>query len=354
MREQSRCRPCVGTTAVISPSTSPARPRRNRRGLPPRRRRNAARTDGLVSDGKQQVRPRPGVALPCLEAMSWNDCCDIHGRPRRHGVGNVRRAPALRLNDEALARPAAYWMRWRAGLSRAGRTGGRRCPVAPGISRALCWHGLVLMQCGGAGSARRAVAPDAGVRWCRSDAFCADTGRQNAFSGLTALHAKEHSGVCRGSATAASGFHDAEHGPQDCQKRAVHTCRAHLASAQGASLMPFGPQDDWLLSLPLLHASGQGIMWRWLAGRAWYAISNRWSRCWQGVPCFAGADAAVAAAGESGGGDAESRFARRRGDSGWNFTDRSFSKQGDSLLARVWGFPAEFASRYAPKRPMVR
>ncbi|ELY2034428.1 TPA: o-succinylbenzoate--CoA ligase [Enterobacter hormaechei] len=50
-------------------------------------------------------------------------------------------------------------------------------------------------------------------------------------------------------------------------KAAVHTCAAHLASAKGVlSLMPYGGDDDWLLSLPLFHVSGQGILWRWLQG----------------------------------------------------------------------------------------
>lgn len=48
-------------------------------------------------------------------------------------------------------------------------------------------------------------------------------------------------------------------------KAAVHTCAAHVASAEGVlALMPFGADDDWLLSLPLFHVSGQGILWRWL------------------------------------------------------------------------------------------
>jgi len=48
-------------------------------------------------------------------------------------------------------------------------------------------------------------------------------------------------------------------------KAAVHTCAAHLASAAGVlSLMPYGDDDDWLLSLPLFHVSGQGNLWRWL------------------------------------------------------------------------------------------
>ena len=32
--------------------------------------------------------------------------------------------------------------------------------------------------------------------------------------------------------------------------------------------MPYGGDDDWLLSLPLFHGSGQGILWRWLLAGA--------------------------------------------------------------------------------------
>ncbi|WP_312212267.1 o-succinylbenzoate--CoA ligase [Pseudescherichia sp.] len=48
-------------------------------------------------------------------------------------------------------------------------------------------------------------------------------------------------------------------------KAVVHTAAAHLASARGVlSLLPYCQEDDWLLSLPLFHVSGQGILWRWL------------------------------------------------------------------------------------------
>ena len=54
-------------------------------------------------------------------------------------------------------------------------------------------------------------------------------------------------------------------GSSGLPKAAVHTLDAHLASADGVlALMPFGETDDWLLSLPLFHVSGQGILWRWL------------------------------------------------------------------------------------------
>lgn len=48
-------------------------------------------------------------------------------------------------------------------------------------------------------------------------------------------------------------------------KAVVHSVNAHLANAVGVSeLMRFGANDSWLLSLPLYHVSGQGILWRWL------------------------------------------------------------------------------------------
>lgn len=59
-------------------------------------------------------------------------------------------------------------------------------------------------------------------------------------------------------------------------KAAVHTFRAHLASAEGVlSLIPFAPEDDWLLSLPLFHVSGQGILWRWLRAGAGLTVRDR-------------------------------------------------------------------------------
>ena len=48
-------------------------------------------------------------------------------------------------------------------------------------------------------------------------------------------------------------------------KAVVHNVSAHLANAEGVcALMNFGKNQSWLLSLPLYHVSGQGIVWRWL------------------------------------------------------------------------------------------
>lgn len=60
-------------------------------------------------------------------------------------------------------------------------------------------------------------------------------------------------------------------------KAAVHSCRAHLASAEGVlALIPYAGDDDWLLSLPLYHVSGQGILWRWLHAGARLTVRHRW------------------------------------------------------------------------------
>lgn len=48
-------------------------------------------------------------------------------------------------------------------------------------------------------------------------------------------------------------------------KAVVHNIEAHLANARGVcELLQFTATDAWLLSLPLYHVSGQGIVWRWL------------------------------------------------------------------------------------------
>ena len=48
-------------------------------------------------------------------------------------------------------------------------------------------------------------------------------------------------------------------------KAVVHNVSAHLANAEGVcALMNFGKDQSWLLSLPLYHVSGQGVVWRWL------------------------------------------------------------------------------------------
>lgn len=65
-------------------------------------------------------------------------------------------------------------------------------------------------------------------------------------------------------------------GSSGVPKAAAHTAAAHLASAAGVlSLMPFEAGDDWQLSLPLFHVSGQGILWRWLLKGAKLTVRER-------------------------------------------------------------------------------
>ncbi|KAA9000004.1 o-succinylbenzoate--CoA ligase [Affinibrenneria salicis] len=59
-------------------------------------------------------------------------------------------------------------------------------------------------------------------------------------------------------------------------KAAAHSYAAHQASARGVvQLMNFAAGDRWLLSLPLFHVSGQGIVWRWLAAGATLVVRER-------------------------------------------------------------------------------
>ena len=64
-------------------------------------------------------------------------------------------------------------------------------------------------------------------------------------------------------------------GSSGLPKAAAHTFAAHLASAEGVlSLMNFQHRHSWLLSLPLYHVSGQGIVWRALAAGATLVVAD--------------------------------------------------------------------------------
>ncbi|MGR6981838.1 o-succinylbenzoate--CoA ligase [Testudinibacter sp. P27/CKL/0425] len=52
-------------------------------------------------------------------------------------------------------------------------------------------------------------------------------------------------------------------------KAVVHNLPAHWQNALGVNaFLRFDSQKSWLLSLPLYHVSGQGIIWRWLSSGA--------------------------------------------------------------------------------------
>ncbi len=64
-------------------------------------------------------------------------------------------------------------------------------------------------------------------------------------------------------------------GSSGLPKAAAHTFAAHLASAAGVlALMNFQHRHSWLLSLPLYHVSGQGILWRALAAGATVVLAE--------------------------------------------------------------------------------
>ncbi|WP_139654020.1 AMP-binding protein, partial [Salmonella enterica] len=202
--------------------------------------------------------------------------------PWRHWRQVRSQAPALRLNDEVLS--------WRALCERidalAGGFAAQGVREGDGVllragnqpRTLLAW--LALMQCGARvlpvnpqlpQTLLEALVPKLTLR------FALTLEGENAFSGLTALQIQKSTAAYvvdwqpqrLVSMTLTSGS-------TGLPKAAVHTCQAHLASAQGVlSLMPFGPQDDWLLSLPLFHVSGQGIMWRWLFAGARMTVRDK-------------------------------------------------------------------------------
>ncbi|HFZ8994248.1 TPA: o-succinylbenzoate--CoA ligase [Citrobacter freundii] len=191
--------------------------------------------------------------------------------PWRHWRQVRAEAPALRLGDEVLS--------WRslcmridalaAGFAAQGiaEDSGVMLRAWNHPQTVLAW--LALLQCGARilpvnpqlpQSLLAALLPDLTLQ------FALDLEGENAFPALHSLRMQEGEGAYAvawlpsrlASMTLTSGS-------TGLPKAAVHTCQAHLASAQGVlALMPFGEQDDWLLSLPLFHVSGQGIMWRWL------------------------------------------------------------------------------------------
>ncbi|MEB8156522.1 o-succinylbenzoate--CoA ligase [Citrobacter braakii] len=202
--------------------------------------------------------------------------------PWRHWRQFRAEVPALRLNDEVLS--------WSELCTRVDHlaSGFAAQGVEEGdgvLLRAwnhpralLAW--LALLQCGARvlpvnpqlpQSLLDALVPDLTLR------FALDLEAANVLAGLHPLQMQ-----------AVPGKHAAAWLPQRLStmtltsgstglpKAAVHTCQAHLASAQGVlSLMPFDAEDDWLLSLPLFHVSGQGILWRWLFAGARMTVRDK-------------------------------------------------------------------------------
>ncbi|WP_150539106.1 o-succinylbenzoate--CoA ligase [Actinobacillus vicugnae] len=65
-------------------------------------------------------------------------------------------------------------------------------------------------------------------------------------------------------------------GSSGMSKAVVHSAQNHLDNAEGVcELTAFRHTDSWLLSLPLFHVSGQGIVWRWLLKGATLVINEQ-------------------------------------------------------------------------------
>ncbi|QIM65529.1 o-succinylbenzoate--CoA ligase [Frederiksenia canicola] len=71
-------------------------------------------------------------------------------------------------------------------------------------------------------------------------------------------------------------------GSSGSPKAVVHSIQNHLDNAQSVcELMEFQQNHSWLLSLPLFHVSGQGIVWRWLLQGATLHLAENKADFWQ-------------------------------------------------------------------------
>ena len=107
------------------------------------------------------------------------------------------------------------------------------------------------------------------------------------YDGLPALALREGEGQERDVAGRTTGLNDAHLRLHRFAKSGgAHLCRPPCQRKGVLALMPYGESDDWLLSLPLFHVSGQGILWRWLqgGGRLTVRENSRLSRRYRAVP----------------------------------------------------------------------
>lgn len=200
--------------------------------------------------------------------------------PWRHWCAQADDKPALRLNDEVLT-----WQQLCARVDRLA-AGFQQQGVGEGDGVLLLAHNhpqtltawLALLQCGA-----RILPVNPQLPRHLLDVLLPQMTLRFAlvldgiYDDLPVLNMYEHAGEHRvtwqparlASMTLTSGS-------SGLPKAAVHTCEAHLASARGVlALMPYGDEDDWLLSLPLFHVSGQGILWRWLQAGARLTVREK-------------------------------------------------------------------------------
>jgi len=206
----------------------------------------------------------------------------FHDWPWRHWRDQRPTALAIRLGDETLS--------WQTLCERvdalASGFAAQGVQCGDGVMLRACNHPLTLlswlalMQCGARILPVNPQLPDTLLRQLlpsMSLRHALDLVEYGDYAGLSRLepgvidghHAVPWDGQRLVSMTLTSGS-------TGLPKAAVHTPDAHLASATGVlSLMPFTAQDDWLLSLPLYHVSGQGILWRWLLAGARITVREK-------------------------------------------------------------------------------
>lgn len=202
--------------------------------------------------------------------------------PWRHWRQRRGAAPALRLNDERL--------NWREVCARidALAAGFQAQGVGDGdgvILRAanhpqtlLAW--LALLQCGGRVLPLNPHLPLSVLSPLLSSPGLYHGLALNGASPVPGLHPLRLQSGCGAGAVAWRPWRLASmtltSGSGGSPKAAAHTFAAHLASARGVlSQIPYHPSDDWLLSLPLFHVSGQGMMWRWLLAGGRLTVAGR-------------------------------------------------------------------------------
>lgn len=208
--------------------------------------------------------------------MKFNDW------PWRHWQQQRAQGTALRLNDTALSWQALCQQldALAAGFYQQGvREGdGVMLRAANGPQTLLAW--LALLQCGARvlpvnpqlpEALLTALLPSLSLHHALvlgDDTVCPSLNSLS-LQPLTASYAVDWQPDRLASMTLTSGS-------TGLPKAAAHSCRAHLASAEGVlGLIPYAQGDDWLLSLPLYHVSGQGILWRWLYAGARLTVRDR-------------------------------------------------------------------------------
>jgi O-succinylbenzoic acid--CoA ligase len=160
--------------------------------------------------------------------------------------------------------PDAAWVATLWALLRCGAT---LCPINPAWPTAAVDEAL-----GSVDVSRRLTSEQWSAMFARADA---DAGADAAASveDLDAGVDAERDDIARRTIAAHPATILFSSGSSGRPKAIAHDLDAHLASARGANHnLPLAPGDAWLLSLPLFHVSGLGILFRCLVAGATVVI----------------------------------------------------------------------------------